>query len=191
MPCRRWIRSSLPRLAVDSPRPAPALSINISTAKWTPKWPEPQGRPIPSGRVRPANALIFGLALVAWSALILALFVNWLAAGLAFLGMLYYVILYTVILKRNTVVNILIGGGAGAMPVLVGWAAASGALAPQALHPVRHRVLLDAAAFLGAGDYGQQRLCRRPSADDASRPRRTGDPVSKSSSIPFKCSSFR
>ena len=89
-------------------------------------------RPIPSGRVRPANALIFGLALVAWSALILALFVNWLAAGLAFLGMLYYVILYTVILKRNTVVNILIGGGAGAMPVLVGWAAASGALAPQA-----------------------------------------------------------
>lgn len=89
-------------------------------------------RPIPSGRVKPANALIFGLALVAWSALILALFVNWLAAGLAFLGMLYYVILYTVILKRNTVVNILIGGGAGAMPVLVGWAAASGALAPQA-----------------------------------------------------------
>ena len=89
-------------------------------------------RPIPSGRVRPANALIFGLALVAWSTLILALFVNWLAAGLAFLGMLYYVILYTVILKRNTVVNILIGGGAGAMPVLVGWAAASGALAPQA-----------------------------------------------------------
>ena len=89
-------------------------------------------RPIPSGRVLPANALLFGLALVAWSALILAVFVNWLAAGLALLGMLYYVIVYTLVLKRNTVVNILIGGGAGAMPVLVGWAAAAGSLEPQA-----------------------------------------------------------
>lgn len=89
-------------------------------------------RPIPSGRVLPANALLFGLALVAWSALILGVFVNWLAAGLALLGMLYYVILYTLILKRNTVVNILIGGGAGAMPILVGWAAAAGSLEPQA-----------------------------------------------------------
>jgi len=89
-------------------------------------------RPIPSGRIQPANALLFGLALVAWSVLILAVFVNWLAAALAFAGMLYYVILYTVILKRNTVVNILIGGGAGAMPALVGWAAAAGSLEPQA-----------------------------------------------------------
>ena len=89
-------------------------------------------RPIPSGRISPANARLFGLALVAWAVLILMVFVNWLAAGLAFLGMLYYVILYTVILKRNTVVNILIGGGAGAVPALVGWAAATDALAPQA-----------------------------------------------------------
>jgi protoheme IX farnesyltransferase len=85
-------------------------------------------RPIPSGRIEPVNALLFGLGLVAWSVLILGVFVNWLAAGLAFLGGIYYVVVYTLVLKRNTVVNILIGGGAGAVPVLVGWAAVHGSL---------------------------------------------------------------
>lgn len=85
-------------------------------------------RPIPSGRVSPTNALIFGLALILWSVLILGIFVNWLAAGLALGGALYYVVIYTMLLKRNTVLNILIGGGAGAMPVLVGWAAITGTL---------------------------------------------------------------
>lgn len=89
-------------------------------------------RPIPSGRIAPLNALIFGLSMIAWSVLVLGVFVNWLAAGLAFLGAIYYVVLYTLILKRNTVVNIVIGGGAGAIPVLVGWAAATGTLDPQA-----------------------------------------------------------
>ncbi|MBI5666611.1 MAG: protoheme IX farnesyltransferase [Chloroflexi bacterium] len=89
-------------------------------------------RPIPSGRVEPVNALFFGLALVAWSVLVLGLWVNWLAAGLALFGGLYYVILYTMILKRNTVVNILIGGGAGAVPVLVGWSAVTGSLSLEA-----------------------------------------------------------
>jgi len=89
-------------------------------------------RPIPSGRIAPMNALIFGLALIAWSVLLLGVFVNWLAAGLAFAGAIYYVVIYTLILKRHTVVNIVIGGGAGAMPVLVGWAAVTGTLDPQA-----------------------------------------------------------
>jgi protoheme IX farnesyltransferase len=89
-------------------------------------------RPIPSGRVAPVNALLFGMALLAWSVLILGIWVNWLAAALAFIGGIYYVILYTVILKRNTVVNILIGGGAGAFPVLVGWAAVTGTLSLEA-----------------------------------------------------------
>lgn len=89
-------------------------------------------RPIPSGRVAPVNALLFGLGLLAWSVLILGVWVNWLAAFLALIGGLYYVILYTLILKRNTVVNILIGGGAGAVPVLVGWAAVTGTLSFQA-----------------------------------------------------------
>jgi len=89
-------------------------------------------RPIPSGRVRPENALLYGMGLVAWSVLILGIFVNWLAAGLAFLGAIYYVVLYTLILKRNTVVNIVIGGGAGAIPTLVGWAAVVNSLSLEA-----------------------------------------------------------
>jgi protoheme IX farnesyltransferase len=89
-------------------------------------------RPIPSNRVAPRNALIFGLALLAWAALILFTLVNPLAAFLSLFGAAYYVIGYTMILKRNTVLNILIGGGAGAIPVLVGWAAVTGSLAPQA-----------------------------------------------------------
>jgi protoheme IX farnesyltransferase len=90
-------------------------------------------RPLPSGRIAPINALIFGLALIAWSALILGVFVNWLAALLALGGAFYYVIIYTALLKRNTVLNILIGGGAGAVPVLVGWAAVTGGLSIEPL----------------------------------------------------------
>jgi protoheme IX farnesyltransferase len=89
-------------------------------------------RPIPSGRVEPINALLFGLGLIAWSVFILGIFVNWLTAILAFLGAIYYIVIYTLILKRNTVVNIIIGGGAGAMPVLVGWAAVTGSLTIEA-----------------------------------------------------------
>lgn len=89
-------------------------------------------RPIPSGRVGATNALIFGLTLIVWSTLILGVFVNWLAAALALGGALYYVVIYTIILKRNTVLNILIGGGAGAMPVLVGWAAVTGTVSYEA-----------------------------------------------------------
>jgi protoheme IX farnesyltransferase len=90
-------------------------------------------RPIPSGRVKPINALLFGLGLVAWSTLILWVFVNPLAALLALGGAVYYVVIYTMLLKRNTVLNILIGGGAGAMPILVGWAAVTGTLSFQPL----------------------------------------------------------
>lgn len=85
-------------------------------------------RPIPSGRIAPLNALVFGLSLLVWSTLILGVFVNWLTAALALGGAVYYIVIYTMVLKRNTVLNILIGGGAGAMPVLVGWAAVTGTL---------------------------------------------------------------
>lgn len=91
-----------------------------------------KSRPIPSGRIKPINALIFGFALLAWSALILAVLVNPLTALLAMVGAAYYVLVYTMLLKRNTVLNILIGGGAGAMPVLVGWAAVTGTLSVDA-----------------------------------------------------------
>ncbi len=89
-------------------------------------------RPIPSGRVAPNNALIYGLILITAGVLILGIWVNWLAAGLALAGALYYVVVYTLLLKRNTAVNIVIGGGAGAMPVLVGWAAVTGTLSIEA-----------------------------------------------------------
>lgn len=89
-------------------------------------------RPIPSGRIEPINALIFGLGLIAWSFLILGVLVNWLSAILALIGSVYYVGLYTLMLKRNTVANIVIGGGAGAIPVLVGWAAVTGSLTMEA-----------------------------------------------------------
>jgi len=90
-------------------------------------------RPIPSGRVTPMNALLFGIALVLLSVLILGVWVNWLTAGLALAGAIYYVVIYTMMLKRNTSVNIVIGGGAGAIPVLVGWAAVTGSVTIEAL----------------------------------------------------------
>ncbi len=82
-----------------------------------------QRRSLPSGRVEPRQALIFGIFLGAASFAILALFVNLLSAVLAFSAILFYVFVYTLWLKRSTVQNIVIGGAAGAVPVLVGWAA--------------------------------------------------------------------
>jgi protoheme IX farnesyltransferase len=90
-------------------------------------------RPIPSGRISPMHALLFGLALVVWSTIILWLLVNPLTALLALVGVVYYVVIYTMLLKRNTVLNILIGGGAGAVPVLVGWAAVTGTISIEPL----------------------------------------------------------
>jgi protoheme IX farnesyltransferase len=90
-------------------------------------------RPIPSGRVSPAAALSFGIALAAASVLLLGTTVNWLAAGLSFCGFAGYVGIYTIWLKRRTPQNIVIGGAAGAVPPLVGWAAVTGHVAPTAV----------------------------------------------------------
>lgn len=89
-------------------------------------------RPVVSGRVSPTRALIFGVALGVASALLLGLMVNWLAAALAVTGLLVYVGVYTIWLKRSTPHNIVIGGAAGAVPPLVGWAAATGTLSLEA-----------------------------------------------------------
>jgi protoheme IX farnesyltransferase len=86
-------------------------------------------RPIPSGRVSPSAALRFGILLVIASVVLLGGAVNWLAAGLSFCGFVGYVGVYTIWLKRRTVQNIVIGGAAGAVPPLVGWAAVTGHLA--------------------------------------------------------------
>jgi protoheme IX farnesyltransferase len=90
-------------------------------------------RPVPSGRIAPEAALAFGCALAALSLLELALLVNPLAAGLSFLGFLGYVFVYTVWLKRRSPQNIVIGGAAGAVPPLVGWAAVRGSVGGTAL----------------------------------------------------------
>ena len=91
-------------------------------------------RPVPSGRVSPRAALIYGLALGALSFLLLATTVNLLSAFLALAGFLGYVFVYTIWLKRTTPQNIVIGGAAGAVPPLVGWAAVTGGLDPAALY---------------------------------------------------------
>jgi heme o synthase len=90
-------------------------------------------RPLPDGRIPAYHALVLGISLNALAFLVLALWANLLAASLALLGTLIYVFVYTVWLKRSTPQNIVIGGAAGAIPPLVGWAAASGTLDLTAL----------------------------------------------------------
>jgi protoheme IX farnesyltransferase len=83
-------------------------------------------RPLAAGRMYPPEGLAFSLALCLLSYYILACFVNLTAALLSLAGIIYYVIVYSVLLKKATVQNIVIGGGAGAIPPMVGWAAATG-----------------------------------------------------------------
>jgi heme o synthase len=90
-------------------------------------------RPVAAGRIPPARALEFGLALSALSFVVLASFANVLAALLAVFGNLFYVLVYTRWLKRSTPQNIVIGGAAGAVPPVVGWAAVTGNLTLPAL----------------------------------------------------------
>jgi heme o synthase len=90
-------------------------------------------RPVPSGRVAPGAALAFGFVLAALSLVELSLFVNVTAALLSFSGFLGYVFVYTVWLKRRTPQNIVIGGAAGAVPPLVGWAAVRGSVGGTAI----------------------------------------------------------
>ena len=85
-------------------------------------------RPVVSRRIRPANALIFGITLNILAAIILATWVNGLAAALTITATLFYVLIYTLWLKRATPQNIVIGGAAGAFPPMVGWAAVTGAV---------------------------------------------------------------
>jgi protoheme IX farnesyltransferase len=84
------------------------------------------GRPIPQGRIEPTEALGFGLVLSAGSVLTLGLTVSWIAGALLALTIAYYVLFYTMWLKRRTVQNIVIGGAAGAFPPVIGAAAVTG-----------------------------------------------------------------
>ncbi|WP_404710652.1 heme o synthase [Sphingomonas sp. MMS24-J13] len=100
-----------------------------------------QNRPLPAGRMDRQSALHFGVALAVGSVLTMGLAVNLLAAAILAVSILFYVLVYTVWLKRRTPQNIVIGGAAGAFPPLIGWAAATGQIS---LLPV----LLFALVFL-------------------------------------------
>jgi protoheme IX farnesyltransferase len=90
-------------------------------------------RPIPSGRILPGEALGFGLFLSGISVMTLGMATNWVAAGLLAFTIFFYVVVYTMWLKRLTPQNIVIGGAAGAFPPMIGWAAATGGFSIESL----------------------------------------------------------
>ncbi len=90
--------------------------------------PRTANRPVAAGRIPPARAVAFGLSLLGLAFIVLTAFDSLLAAALSMAGGAFYVLIYTVWLKRRTAQNIVIGGAAGAIPPLAGWAAASGRL---------------------------------------------------------------
>jgi protoheme IX farnesyltransferase len=92
-----------------------------------------RNRPIPAGVMAPAEALTLGLVVSALSVLLLGLAANWLAAGLLAFTIFFYAVIYTVWLKRSTPQNIVIGGAAGALPPVIGWAAVTGSLSIEPL----------------------------------------------------------
>jgi heme o synthase len=85
-------------------------------------------RPVPMGRVRPGEALAFGLTLGSFAVVTLGLLVSWVASALLAFTIFFYVVIYTIWLKRSTPQNIVIGGAAGAFPPMIGWAAVTGSL---------------------------------------------------------------
>ncbi len=130
-------------------------------------------RPLPAHQVEPERAVVFGIALGVISFVVMVYFVNLTAAFLTLLAIGFYVVVYTMILKRSTPQNIVIGGAAGALPPVIGWAAVTGQRRPAGAAPVPARLLLDPAAFLGAVAADPQGLRRGRRADAA---RRQGHP---------------
>ena len=88
-------------------------------------------RPIPKGRIAPQEALAFGMTLSFFSVFTLGTLVNWFSAALLAFTIFFYVVIYTMWLKRSTAQNIVIGGAAGSLPPLVGWVAATGSLSVE------------------------------------------------------------
>jgi protoheme IX farnesyltransferase len=86
-----------------------------------------RARPLPAGKVQSADVVALGLVLSLFSVMLMGMALNWLAAGLLAFTIFFYAVVYTMWLKRSTPQNIVIGGAAGALPPVIGWAAASGA----------------------------------------------------------------
>ena len=116
-------------------------------------------RPIPAGRVTREEALVFGLILSAFSVVTLGLIVNWTAAALLAFTIFFYVVIYTMWLKRSTPQNIVIGGAAGAFPPMIGWAAVTGTVSIESVALFLIIFLWTpphfwALALFKVGDYG-------------------------------------
>lgn len=131
-----------------------------------------RGRPVAAGRVRDGDAMAFGVILSVFSVTLLGMTTNWLAGGLLLATIVYYALLYTVVLKRRTPQNIVIGGAAGAFPPVIGWAAATGQAPWQAwllfliifLWTPPHSWAL---ALYSAGDYARAGIPMMPVARGA------------------------
>lgn len=92
-----------------------------------------QSRPIPAGRITEGEALAFGLALSGIACVMLGLAANWFAGAFLAFTIFFYVVIYTMWLKRSTPQNIVIGGAAGAFPPMIGWAVATGGITPESI----------------------------------------------------------
>ena len=131
-----------------------------------------RGRPVAAGRVSRNDALTFGIILSVFSVMLLGMATNWLAGGLLALTIVYYAGFYTLLLKRRTPQNIVIGGAAGAFPPVIGWAAATGTAPWQAwllfliifLWTPPHSWAL---ALYSAGDYAKAGIPMMPVARGA------------------------
>jgi heme o synthase len=119
-------------------------------------------RPIPIGRIMPGEALAFGMTLAVGSVVVLGLVANWLAASCLAFTIFFYVVVYTMWLKRVTPQNIVIGGAAGAFPPIIGWAAATGGIGVESI------VLFLIIFFWTPPHFWALSLCR---ADDYARAR--------------------
>ncbi len=134
-------------------------------------------RPIPAGRISPEAALSFGLVLSAASVAVMGLATNWVAAGWLAFSIFFYVVVYTMWLKRRTPQNIVIGGAAGAFPPLIGWAAATGdvTLVPILLFAIIFAWTPPhfwALALWAHGDYARAKVPMLPVTHGAKETRR-------------------
>jgi protoheme IX farnesyltransferase len=131
-----------------------------------------RGRPVAAGRLKRNDAIAFGIVLSVFSVMLLGMNTNWLAAGLLAMTIVYYAVFYTLLLKRRTPQNIVIGGAAGAFPPVIGWAAATGSAPWQAwllfliifLWTPPHSWAL---ALYSAGDYAKAGIPMMPVARGA------------------------
>lgn len=136
-----------------------------------------RNRPIPAGKISRDDALGFGATLALFSVLTLGIAANWLAAGLLAFTIFFYVVIYTIWLKRSTPQNIVIGGAAGALPPVVGYAAATGSvsiasLALFAIIFVWTPPHFWALALVKADEYGRAGVPMLPNVKGANRTRR-------------------